>query len=363
MIQINNKQYRNLEEQVQYLTNYHDVNQGLIQWGIRVVGTVETEQDLPENFTGAYGDAYAVGTEPPYFFYIWTRANTTTGADYWFPFGEISIIGPVGPVGPAGPQGDQGTRGTRMTASTAMPAYQPLQAGYLPGDTWLRLQGLGSAILYQLQENGTWSQIGNMAGPQGIQGPVGPQGEKGDQGERGPQGPRGDVGGFINIVGIIPNISQLPTPSSLANLTKAFLVGVEAPYDLWIQIGDTSETAMWENTGPLNAGTMVLVDGNYVNILNADEYLKPPAPELGVRTFLFSSNSNVPQWVSISSGAVGNSLVRRDTYGKIFLKANVAIDTFQENEAIPRYYIDAVIGDVGTAIDNIIDIQNSLIGG
>ena len=52
---------RNLEEQVQYLTSYHDVNQGLAQWGIRVVGTVSDESQLPDphTYTGEYGDTYA----------------------------------------------------------------------------------------------------------------------------------------------------------------------------------------------------------------------------------------------------------------------------------------------------------------
>ena len=55
---------RNLEEQVQYLTNYHDVNQGLAQWGIRVVGQVDTASELPDpsTYDGEYGDAIAVGT-------------------------------------------------------------------------------------------------------------------------------------------------------------------------------------------------------------------------------------------------------------------------------------------------------------
>lgn len=38
MIKVGDKYLRNLEEQVQYLTGYHEVNKGLVQWGIRVVG-------------------------------------------------------------------------------------------------------------------------------------------------------------------------------------------------------------------------------------------------------------------------------------------------------------------------------------
>lgn len=96
MFAINNKNIRNLEETVQYLVNYHDVNQGLVQWGIRVIGQVETKEELDQVPTDnlTYGDAYAVGTEAPFFFYIWTRASIVGDPDYWFPFGEISIVGP-----------------------------------------------------------------------------------------------------------------------------------------------------------------------------------------------------------------------------------------------------------------------------
>lgn len=94
MIKVGNTNYRNLEEQVQYLTNYHDVNQGLVQWGIRVVGQITSSSELPQDYSGEYGDAIAVGTEAPFFFYIWTRASIEGEPAYWFPFGEISIAGP-----------------------------------------------------------------------------------------------------------------------------------------------------------------------------------------------------------------------------------------------------------------------------
>ena len=70
MIKVGNTLYRNLEEQVQFLTDYHDVNQGLVQWGIRVVGKVASENELPDpaTYDGEYGDAFAVGTSSPYSF-------------------------------------------------------------------------------------------------------------------------------------------------------------------------------------------------------------------------------------------------------------------------------------------------------
>ena len=110
MIKVGDKIYRNLEEQVEYLTHYHDVNQGLAQWGIRVVGQVANASLLPDPLTyeGEYGDAIAVGTEAPFYFYIWTRASIEGEPDHWFPFGEISIVGPQGPTGERGESGPAG---------------------------------------------------------------------------------------------------------------------------------------------------------------------------------------------------------------------------------------------------------------
>ena len=53
-------------------------------------------------------------------------------------------------------------------------------------------------------------------------------------------------------------------------MTFAYLVGLTPPFDLYVQIGENSETAVWENTGPFNAGTLVQSGGAYLNIWNAD---------------------------------------------------------------------------------------------
>jgi hypothetical protein len=261
MIKVGDKYLRNLEEQVQYLTNYHNVNQGLVQWGIRVVGQVETEDELPLPYDGEYGDAIAVGTESPFFFYIWTRASIEGKPAYWFPFGEISAVGPEGPKGEQGPVGPAGEASRWYVGSDAPSS----SSQYVEGDMYL--QSNGQVYRYQ---NDSWQSVVSIKGPQGIQGIQGPQGIQGIQGIQGPKGERGDVGGLVNIRGILSNVGQLPLPSSLQNLTVAYLVGTEQPYDLYIQAGDTPQEAVWTNTGPFNAATMVTVNGQYQNIWDAD---------------------------------------------------------------------------------------------
>ena len=85
MLKYDGKEYRNLEEQV--LKNKSDIeylfdSQGVLnEFGIKVVGVVSVVDLLPQSAVD-YGDAYAVGVEPPYELYIWTRANNVHPNDY-----------------------------------------------------------------------------------------------------------------------------------------------------------------------------------------------------------------------------------------------------------------------------------------
>ena len=263
MLEIDNKQLRNLQEQV--LKNQHDIadineaNKVLNQFGIKVVGQVLDVEQLPNpsTYIGDYGDAYLVGTETPYDYYIFTRPNQFHETAFWLNIGVFPLAGPQGEKGEQGEQGPQGD-GSKWNVSANDPASTQ---GFKNGDQWLN-SSTGYVFSF---ENSTWVNKGNIRGLQGVQGPQGPQGV---------QGPQGDVGGFINIQGIVANAAQLPTPTSLGNLTVAYLVGAETPYDLYIQIGETSATAVWKNMGALNVGTYVTIDGNYVNVLEMANYQK-----------------------------------------------------------------------------------------
>lgn len=122
MLKYGNREIRNLQEQV--LENMKDIanlKEGtavLSEFGIKVVGEVETIADLPtvleyksEHEDWAYGDAYAVGTTSPYTLYILTRANDTHEDDYWFDIGVFPVPGPQGEQGPRGETGPQGQTG------------------------------------------------------------------------------------------------------------------------------------------------------------------------------------------------------------------------------------------------------------
>ena len=208
MFKYDGKEYRNLQEQVE--KNKNDIlyileQEGVLnEFGIKVVGEVESTDDLPstdsEEFAALeYGDTYAVGTEEPYYLYIKTRANGTHPNDYWFNLGLFPLPGPVGPEGPVGPKGDPGERGEK--------------------------------------------------GDPGVQGQRGETGERGPQGEPGPQGVAGPTTAVNKIFGIVPTTSNLPDPVTLDDLSAAYLVGSASPYNLYIQVGETPATAVWTNMG------------------------------------------------------------------------------------------------------------------
>ena len=240
MLTIGNEELRNLEEQVE--KNKDDIlfileQEGVLnQFGIKVVGQIDTAASLPAPaiYAGDYGDAYAVGTQTPYDLYIWTRANGTHPNDYWFNIGKFPVPGPAGKDGAPGPQGERGLTGP---------------------------QG-----------------IQGKPGKDGAQGNPGATGPQGIQGIQGPMGPQGPAGQSFQIAGIIANTSLLPTPTeSIRN--QAYLVGAEAPYDLYVITGNGN--LYWSNAGQITGvqgpqgipGPQGPAGANGVNGLNGVDYL------------------------------------------------------------------------------------------
>ena len=235
MLTIGNEEFRNLEEQVE--KNKDDIlfileQEGVLnQFGIKVVGQIDTAASLPAPaiYAGDYGDAYAVGTQTPYDLYIWTRANGTHPNDYWFNIGKFPVPGPAGAAGPMG--------------AVFTPTVSA--SGII---SWTNNGGL------------TNPDSVNIRGPKGekgdsIIGPIGPIGPQGPAGESivgpvGPRGERGPAGESFEVAAIIANTSLLPTPTEETR-NLAYLVGAEAPYDLYVITGTTN--LYWSNAGQISA--------------------------------------------------------------------------------------------------------------
>ena len=144
--------------------------------------------------------------------------NTSNGDVYnytgtrWQLVGNIKgpqgIQGPQGNVGPQGPQGIQGPKGDIGPAGPAFViAGKVANENQLPNPSTLAdniayLVGSNNDydLYVQLQDTGTWQNVGKVEGVEGPQGPVGPQGPQGMQGPQGIQGSTGPQGVSVQNV-------------------------------------------------------------------------------------------------------------------------------------------------------------------
>lgn len=277
MFEYNDRQYRSLQEQVKYnselIANHYKIDRVLADLGIKIMGQVNTVEDLPDTPPGgaeAFGEAYAVGAETPYQFYIWTRPGE------WFNIGQIAI------AGPQGPEGDS------ILSANINSNYE---------------------IVLTMDDGRTITVSGSVRGEKGEKGDVGPmgaQGPKGNTGARGeigPQGPEGPAGppGYFNVLGTLANEGQLPSASSV-DLGSAYLIWHAVAeeengghYDLWLNINGAGGQ-VWQNTGRVAAGTYIYQNGQVINEFNADTKLDKITSTGSYR--LYGINPNGGAWIS-----------------------------------------------------------------
>lgn len=232
MITYNDKEFRNLQEQVLYLSNRSN-------FGLNIKGEVETVPQLGDIPNTNIGDVYLVGKAAPFNFYIKTADKT------WTNLGKLESNVP----GPQGLQGIQGIKGT--DGSVIYTNNQPESANN--GDLYISNDGK----LYQYDNE--WKLVTSLRGSVGPVGPKGPQGEQGLQGERGEKGEKGDTGIGIRIGGNVATEDLLPAKP--VGDTNAYLVGNGSPYELYV----------WNGTGWLNSGEFGTLDNIQVITIKAPE--------------------------------------------------------------------------------------------
>lgn len=260
----NTIELRNLQEQVQknktdieYLINEEGA---LNQFGLKVVGQVETIADMPtvqaykeSNPNWEYGDAYMVGksTEEATVvdvedatLLVLTRANTIYPSDFWMNLGEFPKPGPTGATGATGPQGPQGEHGLNIETSTTNPTGKILPEG----TTWLNAT---TGDVFVILTNGAYTKYGNIKGPTGSVGATGPQGATGPIGPTGATGPQGPRGIGVNILGTLTSTSQLPDPTTVAK-DSAYIIPADGVNHLWVIEGTTS--LVWTDFGTAGIG-------------------------------------------------------------------------------------------------------------
>lgn len=249
MLQFGNKEFRNLEEQVeknaQDIQDFKDGNQTIAEFGITVVGILASADELPaqgENF----GDAYLIGTQTPYDMRVWTR-DVAHNTAKWVDLGAFPL---------QGPKGDKGDIGSVITVGSGEPLNNPTSAndfyintvtGYwynsVPTDTGYAWH-LGFTLKGEKGDRGE-------QGKQGVQGLTGPQGKTGPIGPTGLPGPQGDVGPAFNVQGTLASSSNLPTPTAaMQDKGYAYLIpDTEGTKHIWVIQGPEGGPFQWVDVG------------------------------------------------------------------------------------------------------------------
>ena len=256
------KLYLNLEKQVQ--KNKEDIEYiineegALNQFGLRVVGQVETISDMPtiqaykqSNPNWEYGDAFMVGASKEEAtvvdvdnatLLVLTRANTVYPNDFWMNLGKFPKPGPVGPKGEQGEQGIQGVKGIGVMSGSSNPtASAPATTTYINATT-------GDVFVYSGQK---WDKIGNIKGATGSIGPAGPQGKTGPIGPKGDTGVQGPRGIGVNILGTLTSTSQLPDPTTVEK-DSAYIIPADGVNHLWVIEG--TDNLVWTDFGTAGLG-------------------------------------------------------------------------------------------------------------
>ena len=220
MITIDNKEYRNLEEQVEWnktmISKVISRELTLSSFGIREIQHVAKAEDIPspdvykqERPGWEYGDAYSVGQEPPYYFWVLTRADADHTTDYWFDLGLFPAPGIQGPKGDKGDKGDTGATGPQ----------------------------------------GPMGRTG-ATGAQGVQGEQGP---RGFTGATGATGAKGDPGDPFTLIGTVATTAQLPDPTTVIR-SAAYRVGPDASGNYALYVIEGEDTLLWTNYGDIKVG-------------------------------------------------------------------------------------------------------------
>ena len=204
MIEIDNKVYRNLQEQV----GKNTVDIEVLKKSYGYHGPFASTEAIDDPVDQAL---YLIGSTYPYEVYQYHEL-TETYSDLG-PFaaagpqgiqgetgpqgpqgiqGEQGIQGIQGIQGPEGPEGPQGPRGIQGVQGEAGADGEPGPTGASIVSTVLTGQDAqGGNVYTQTFDNGATA---TFTAPKGPQGEVGPQGEQGPQGETGATGPEGPEG-------------------------------------------------------------------------------------------------------------------------------------------------------------------------
>lgn len=186
MIEIGNKRWRNLQEQVAWLTAMIGQATDVVK---NVQGTVAAAADLPDASTFSNGTTYAVGSASPYEYYV-----AINGA--WLNIGAFPQAGPAGADGVNGVSIFM-TSFPTTSATTAIPVISVYNPDGRPVVHGLILSEQGDVfVVTAVNSIGTYDVTYrcSIKGPTGATGPTGQPGQPGQPGQDGADGAPGADG-------------------------------------------------------------------------------------------------------------------------------------------------------------------------
>lgn len=174
MIEIANQRFRNLQEQVAWLTLMINRATDIVK---NIAGTAAVVADLAPASTYSNGTVFAIGAAAPYDYYVALNGN-------WVELGTMPLAGPAGTNGANGYNvlitAQATTSGTSFIYAESI--YDPESRGWKAGDLIFSEQGdvfvvtaataAGASVVYRYN----------------IMGPTGPQGATGATGATGARG-------------------------------------------------------------------------------------------------------------------------------------------------------------------------------
>lgn len=154
MIKIGDKNFRNLEEQVDFLTE----RQFLSTLGLKLQGFVATKEELPEDSENL--QVFGVGANAPYEYFVYlNNAYFSLGV---FPLEGLPGVpgdkGERGERGPAGPQGKQGPQGIAGKSGSGIDDVTTITMG----------EAGTQPTYYDTTDGVMFQSLGRMSGPGGI---------------------------------------------------------------------------------------------------------------------------------------------------------------------------------------------------
>lgn len=172
MIEIANQRFRNLQEQVAWLTLMINRATDIVK---NIAGTAPDVASLAPASTYSNGTTFAIGAAAPYDYYVALNGN-------WVELGTMPLAGPAGSNGINGFNVFITSQAT--TASTTFingtSIYNPDSRAYQAGDLIFSEQGDVFVVTASSAPGCTVVYRYNIMGPQGVQGPTGSTGARGN---------------------------------------------------------------------------------------------------------------------------------------------------------------------------------------